>query len=145
MPGQTPNFTPLFGYTPILASVQLSGTNSSRDGLGTGTFFVVCSGNNFGTKIEYLTIRATGTTTTSVIRFFIDNTKVPSQYNTGIRLWNDIAVTAVTSSNTASSYSSELSRNDGRPILILSSGQYLTATAEKGYEGINIFAHGADF
>lgn len=61
--------------TPIVEYVQVSTANTARD--GTGTMGLLCSGpavaqgSGVGKRISKVFIKATGTTTTGMIRFFI--------------------------------------------------------------------------
>lgn len=146
-PNTTPNLQPLFGYIPLIAQNQITGTNPGHDFTfgGTGIMTTIASGNNFGTRIELINIIATGTTTAGMVRLFIDNSKTNGFYpNTGIRLWKETPITATVASSSAQAFTNELVRTDGRPLLILPSGIILSATAEKA-EGFNIICFGADF
>src|SRR2546425_1009338 len=108
MPASTPNVSPLFVYNPILAYNIISGSTSQHDYVTIPTGImptVIASGNSWGTRIEMIQIRATGTTTENVLRLWIDNSKATPVYpTTGIRLWNEVAITAVTASATAVGY-----------------------------------------
>lgn len=159
MPLSIPNASPLFTYTPVISHAFVSGVSNRRDyqgytGVDPGTFPAtgamwptpIMSGNNFGTRIEFISIRATGTTVAGVLRLWIDNSKgLPSYPYSGVRLWNEIAITAVTPSTTAVAYSTEIVRSDGRPVLILPSGVFLGGTVDTFASGVNVICHGGDF
>lgn len=141
-----PNNQPLFTYTPQIWQNIITGANSARDGtVNTGVWTQIASGANYGSRIEFISLRATGTTTIGVCRLFIDNSKaIPAYPNTGIRLWNEVLVSAVVPTASVAAFSSEISRTDGRATLILNSGVVLSATMEKS-ENMIVMAHGGDF
>ena len=145
------NQAPIFTLTPRIWSNTITQSNPSKSNLQgqTGVWTTIASGNNFGSRIEYVKIIATGTNVAGVVRLFIDDSKCsPNPYvNTGYALFAETATTAVTASATAAGYSTELVRTDGRPLLVLSSGVLLTATSEKDDPNGHylIQAHGGDF
>lgn len=81
------------------ASAQVSAANTNRD--GTGTVVTVMTGAASGTRIDDLTITATGTVTNGVVRLFIYD-------GTNTRLWKEILVTATTPSTTNAVWSTSL-------------------------------------
>lgn len=75
----------------------LSAANTNRD--GTGTVVVACTGAASGTKINEVVATATGTTTAGMIRLFLT-----VDGGTTWRLFDEIAVTAITPSGTVAAY-----------------------------------------
>lgn len=91
---------PAFASTPRTAVAQISSANTNRDGTGTiGTVFTAAAA---GSRIDDITITATGTTTAGVVRLFLHD-------GSNARLWKEILVTAVTPSTTVASWTAELS------------------------------------
>lgn len=130
------NTQPIFTLTPIIAVATVSAANTARD--GTGTIVAVSTGATNGTRLEFITIRATGTTTVGVIRLFIDP-------GTGTyHLWQEVLVTAITPSSSVASFTSEVVRADGLPLLVLPSSYVLGASTHNA-ENFRILAHGGSF
>jgi hypothetical protein len=75
------------------AMAVISSANTNRD--GTGSIVDVITGATNGTRIDDLSIVATGTTTSGIVRLFISD-------GTNTRLWKEISVTANTPSATNS-------------------------------------------
>lgn len=88
---------------PDIQHCAISTANANRD--GSGTLGTVCSGpsTNAGagvlTRIERVTVKATGTTTAGMIRFFVS-----TDAGTTKRFLTELAVTAVTPSASAVSF-----------------------------------------
>jgi len=122
---------PLFSQTPRLALVQVSTANTNRD--GTGTVVDVITGATNGTRIDRITIAATGTTTAGMIRLYLYD-------GTNTRLWQEAPVTAATPSGTVSVFRYVLSSQ----ALILPSGYKIRASTHNA-ETFNVFAEGGDF
>lgn len=150
-PNSTVNQAPLFTFTPVISSNNITVSNPSKSNINgqTGVFTTVASGNNFGTRIDYLRISNTGTNTAAVVRLFIDNSKtVPNFYsNTGIYLFQEVVTSAVTASATVAGYTNEVTRVDSRPIMTLPSGVLLVATASaQDPNGMYVIqAYGGDY
>ena len=106
------------------ASAQISTANTNRN--GTGTIVSVISGASSGTRVDDISIVATGTTTAGVVRLFISD-------GTNIRLWQEILVTAVTPSTTVQVWSYTLLNQ----ALLLKSGWSLQA-ATNNAETFNV-------
>ena len=104
-----------YAATPKTEVAQISTANTARD--GTGTVATVDTAGTNGSRIDDLTIIATGTTTAGLVRLFISN-------GTITRLWREIAVSAITPSATVSPFSSLL----GNLALVLQSGWSLRAS-----------------
>ena len=83
--------TAQYASTPVTEVAQISAANTSRD--GTGTIADVLTAGANGTRVDDISLVATGTTTAGVVRLFLND-------GTNIRLWKEILVTAVTPSTT---------------------------------------------
>jgi hypothetical protein len=113
-----------YAATPKSALAQLSAANTNRD--GTGTIVTVLTAGTSGTRIDDITITATGTTTAGVVRLFIHD-------GTTARLWREVLVSAITPSTTVSPFSATLT-NLG---LVLQTGFSLRASTNNA-ETFNI-------
>jgi len=88
--------TAQYASTVKSAIAQISTANTNRNGTGTiGTVFTAAAG---GSRIDDITIAATGTTTAGVVRLFIND-------GTTSYLWQEILVTAITPSTTVQVFS----------------------------------------
>ncbi len=126
-----------YASTPKCAMGQISTANTNRDGTGTiGTIFTAGSS---GSRIDYLDIKATGTTTAGMIRLFIHD-------GTNARLMTEIPVVAVTPSGTAPSWEAQFTGGSMGAILpiVLPTGYSLRASTHNA-ETFNIIAVGGDF
>ena len=83
--------TAQYAATPATAMAQISTANTARDGSGT-IVDVLTAGSN-GTRIDDITITASGTTTAGVVRLFLYD-------GTNTRLWKEILVTATHNAET---------------------------------------------
>jgi len=124
------NTTPIFALTPTLNLAQVTTANPNRD--GTGTIVDVVTGATEGTRVDKVYIRATGTTTTGMIRFFLYD-------GANTRLWKEVQVSAVTPSATVEAWNSSFATD-----LIVPTGNKLRASTEKS-ETFNIIAVGGSF
>lgn len=85
------NTTPIFTDTARADAIAIATANSARD--GTGTVGTVFAAGADGSRIDSVTVVATGTTTAGVVRLFIHN-------GTAYFLWKEILVSAITPSTT---------------------------------------------
>lgn len=123
-----PNFT----STPRIGLGQVSAANTARD--GTGTIETIFTAGTNGSRIDWIEITATGTTTTNVVRLFLND-------GTVTRLLDEILVTAITPSTSVEVFRQQLVYNNP---LVLPSGWSLRASTNNA-ETYNIFAFGGDF
>jgi hypothetical protein len=132
------NTNPIFGLTPnlgALATARISTANTNRD--GTGTLGTVLTGGTNGSRVDRIVITATATTTAGMVRLFISD-------GTNIRLWKEIAVSAITPSGTVAAFTSTISSPDSNPLLVLPVNYVLKAGTNNA-ESFDVIAHGADF
>ena len=129
--------TPSYVGTPKVGMAIVSIANANRD--GTGTIGTVFSAGTSGSRIDKIIIKATGTTTAGMVRLYIND-------GANSRLYDEVAVPAVTPSATAGTFQTTLASNQitfELPI-ILPNGYSLRASTEKA-ETFNVVAFGGDF
>ena len=85
-----------FASTPRTAHSLISAANTGRD--GAGTVVTVFTGAASGSRIDDISIVATGTVTAGVVRLFLHD-------GTNARLWKEIRVTATTPSTSQAVWS----------------------------------------
>jgi len=129
------NTSPIFTLVPVLTTAQVTAANTNRD--GTGTIVDIVTGATNGTRIEIITIEATGTTTAGMVRLYVHD-------GSNTRLWQEVAVTSATPSATVKAFTAELTRFDGRPLLVLPNTWKLRASTHNA-ETFNVIAQGGDF
>jgi hypothetical protein len=123
--------SPAYTAIPRTERAILSTANTNRDGTGT-TVNLFTAGTN-GSRVERITICATGTTTSGMIRFYIFD-------GTNTDLWREIPVTAISPNSTVPAYYMQLSGL----ALILSSGRSLRVSTNNA-ENFRVVAEGGDF
>lgn len=116
--------TAQYASTVQNASAQVSTANTNRN--GTGTIATVFTGATNGSRIDDISIVATGTTTAGVVRLFISD-------GTNVRLWQEILVSAITPSTTVQVWSYTLLNQ----ALLLENGWSLQASTNNA-ETFNI-------
>lgn len=129
-----PNTNPIFTLTPVIGVGQVSAANTNRD--GTGTIVSLITGGTDGTRIHRITVTAAVTTTAGMVRFYIDN-------GVNVRLWREVAVTAITVSATVKAFTETINLPD-EYALVLPSGYELQASTHNA-EAINIIVEGGDY
>jgi hypothetical protein len=133
----TANTSPIFTLTPVVGMAQIATANPNRD--GSGSLATVLTGGADGTRVQRVTVKATGTTTAGMVRLYIgDNAGTPN-----VRLWREILVTAITASATVAAFEYTLELLAER-AMILPSGYTLRASTEKA-EGFNVIAEGGHY
>jgi hypothetical protein len=127
------NTDPVFALKPLLAHCTVSEANANLDGTGTiVTLYTVPVG---GAKITKIWYKAKVTTTAGMIRLFVTDSA-----GANIRLFEEIAVLAITPSATVASGSNYVTYADFQ----LDEGQILSVSTEKA-EAINVFAMIGEF
>lgn len=122
---------PQFAATPGLKHGQVSTANSNRD--GTGTIATILTAGSNGTKIEEVTVIATGTTTAGMVRLYLHD-------GTNARLFDEFAISAVTPSGTVAAWRQTRTYAN----LVLPSGWSLRASTHNG-ETFNVECFAGDF
>lgn len=124
--------TAQYASTVQTAQAQISTANTNRN--GTGTIGTVITGATNGTRVDDISIVATGTTTAGVIRLFISD-------GSNVRLWQEILVSAITPSTTVQVWSYTLLNQ----ALLLKSGWSLQAATNNAETFNVIVTRAGDF
>lgn len=88
-----------YASAPRAASAVLSAANTARD--GTGTIVTVLTAGANGSRIDDITVVATGTVTAGVVRLFLHD-------GTNARLLREVMVTATTPSTSVETFTVRL-------------------------------------
>lgn len=92
---------------PILDFVQISTANTNRDGTGTigtvATGPATAAGNGVGKRINRVRIKAAGTTTAGMIRFYVSN-----DGGTTKRMITEVPVSAITVGASTAAFEAEV-------------------------------------
>jgi hypothetical protein len=123
--------SPAYTATPRTERAEISIANTNRD--GTGTIVNLFTAGTGGSRLERITICATGTTTDGMIRFYLFD-------GTNTDLWLEVSVTAITPSTTVKSFYSQL----GSLSFILSNSKSIRVSTNNA-ESFRIIAEGGDF
>jgi hypothetical protein len=126
-----------YAATPKVGIGVISTANTARD--GTGTIGTVFTAGASGSRIDAISIKATGTTTAGMIRLFIHD-------GTNARLLTEVPVVALTPSGTVPAWEAQLNTNSLSQVLpiILPTGYSLRASTNNA-ETFNVIAIGGDF
>ena len=117
--------TAQYAATPRTAVGQVTTANTNRN--GTGTIATIFTGGSSGSRIDDISIVATGTTTAGVVRLFLND-------GTTSYLWQEILVTAITPSTTVQVFSFTLLNQ----ALILASSSWSLRASTNNSETFNI-------
>lgn len=123
---------PQFIATPVIGIGQISAANTNRD--GTGTLVTVLTGATNGTVIEKIEAKATGTTTSGIVRLFIYD-------GTNTRLWQEILVSAITPSGTVDTWQGSIVLSN--PFVLPANYQIRASTHNA--ETFNMFVFGGSY
>lgn len=108
---------------------QVSTANTGRDGSGTLATIFTAASDNAGSRVDRISIHATGTTTSGMIRLFISNSG-----GTSTRLIQEIPVSPNTPSATIPAWSAQVNFDGG---LVLENGASLKASTNNA-EAFNV-------
>ena len=114
-----------YAATARTAVGQVTTANTNRN--GTGTIATIFTGGTNGSRIDDISIVATGTTTAGVVRLFLND-------GTTSYLWQEILVTAITPSTTVQVFSFALLNQ----ALILASSSWSLRASTNNSETFNI-------
>lgn len=120
---------PQFAATPQIGIGQVSVANPNRD--GTGTMVVVMTAASTGSRIDYVEIKALGSTTSGMVRLFLHD-------GAAARLLTEIEVPVVVAGPTQKTFEKLVELAGG---LTVPSGYSLRASTEVS-EAFNVFAFG---
>jgi hypothetical protein len=124
--------SPAYTATPRTERAAISAANTNRDGTGTIVNLFTAGAN--GSRVERITICATGTTTAGMIRFYLYD-------GTNTDLWREIPVTAITPSATVAAFYFQLG---GLGFILNSSTKSLRVSTHNA-ESFRVIAEGGDF
>lgn len=122
---------PQFAATPGLEHGQVSTANTNRD--GTGTIATILTAGANGTKIEEVTVIATGATTAGMVRLYLHD-------GTNARLFDEFGVPAVTPSASVACWRQTRTYTN----LVLPTGWSLRASTHNA-ETFNVECFAGDF
>jgi hypothetical protein len=114
-----------YAATPRTAVGQVTTANTNRN--GTGTIATIFTGGSSGSRIDDISIVATGTTTAGVVRLFLND-------GTTSYLWQEILVSAITPSTTVQVFSYTLLNQ----AIILASSSWSLRASTNNSETFNI-------
>lgn len=122
--------SPAYAATPQCGIAQISTANTNRD--GTGTIGTVFTAGSSGSRIDLVSIKATGTTTAGMVRLFIHDGATS-------QLLTEIEVLAITPSSTVAAFESGVTLEIAIPT------GYSLRAATNNAETFNVLAFGGDF
>jgi hypothetical protein len=130
--------TAQYASTPKVGSANLTTADTSLT--APTTVGTVVSAGSSGTRIDYIEVMGVATTVASLVNLFIYD-------GTNYILWQQVPVTAVTTSTTTPSYVANLSSNSNSNVmpLTLPTGYSLRATTTVTQTGVRVIAYGGDF
>lgn len=133
---------PQFVSSPIIGLLKLTAANTARD--GTGTLEPLLTGSTNGTRVDRVTFISSQSAATAnsamVGRIFISDTG-----GTNFKLYQEVALAAVTASNTAIGQRQQMNFLGG---LILKSGMVLSCSKSinaGGQDWFDVIAEGGHF
>lgn len=118
--------TAQYAATPRTAVGQVSTANTNRD--GTGTLATIFTGGTNGSRIDDISIVATGTTTAGVVRLFLHD-------GSNARLLQEIIVPAITPSTSVPVFSAQLLNQ----AIVLASSSWSLRASTNAAETFNVF------
>ena len=127
---------PAYASTPKHWLGQVSAANTNRD--GTGTIVTLGTAPAAGTRIDGVIFQATGTTTSGMLRLYVNDA-------TNTRLILEIPVLAITPSGTVPAWAAAVNYNTMSNLfpMVLPSGYSLRASTHNA-ETFNVDAVGGD-
>ena len=127
-----------YAATPVVGSALLTTADTSLT--APTTVGTVLTAGASGTRIDYIDIQGVATTTAAIVNLFIFD-------GTNYFLWQQVPVTAITSSTTVPAYNATLSSNVQANVmpLTLPTGYSLRATVSVTQSGIRVTAYGGNF
>jgi hypothetical protein len=136
----TPNASPNFSGPPRMGVASISAANTNRDGTGTiVTVLASVAGGadvSGGTRIDFVDIKATGTTTAGMIRLYVSTDTGASW-----KLIREIVVNAITPSASLAAFETQLELSRDLPA---GTANLLGASTHNA-EAFNVTAWGGDY
>jgi len=130
------NTSPIFALTPKLALGRITATTTDKTGATTTNLITLYTAATNGTKVTQIGFKFVGTSTAGTFLIFISDTD-----GTTLRLFDELLMSAVTSSTTAITHRQVISYSD----LQLASGQKIIVGATTANTNIDVFAQIGDF
>ena len=130
------NTTPIFALTPKMAVERITVATTDKTGATTANLKTLVTAAADGTKVTQIGFNFVGTSTAGTFLIFISDTD-----GTTLRLFDEILITAVTSSTTALTARQVNFYSD----LQLRSGQKILVGATTANTNIDVFAQIGDF
>jgi hypothetical protein len=127
-----------YAATPKFGSAVLTTADTSLT--APTTVGTILSAGASGTRIDYIDVQGVATTVAGIVNLFVFD-------GTSYILWNQVPVSAITSSTTSPAFSATLSSNTNANIMPLNlpTGYSLRATTTTAQTGIRVTAYGGDF
>lgn len=94
-----PNSSPIFALTPYCPPVAVTGTTTDRTGATATNLLTLYTGGTNGSKITQIICKIAGTSVASSVLIFITD-----KNGANLSLFDEIAVSAITASNTVASF-----------------------------------------
>jgi len=112
------NTTPIFALTPKMAVGRITTATTDKSGLTTTNLITLHTAATDGTKVSQIGFKFVGTSTAGTFMIFISDTN-----GTTLRLFDEILISAVTSSNTALTargfnFYSDLQLQSGQKVIV---------------------------
>lgn len=130
------NTSPIFALTPQLDLARITAATTDKTGATTTNLQTLVIAAADGTKVTQIGFKFVGTSTAGTFLIFISDTD-----GTTLRLFDEILMSAVTSSTTAITHRQVISYSD----LQLKSGQRILVGATTVNTNIDAFAQIGDF
>lgn len=127
-----------YAATPVLGSANLTTADTSLT--APTTVSTILTAGASGTRIDYIEIMGVATTVASLINLFVYD-------GTNYILWQQVPVSAVTTSTTTPSFTANLSSNVNSNVMPLTipTGYSLRATTTVTQTGVRVIAYGGNF
>ena len=127
-----------YASTPVFGAALLTTADTSLT--APTTIGTVITAGASGTRIDFIEIQGVATTVAGIVNLFIYN-------GTTYHLWQQIPIIAVTSSTTATAFSTVTSTNNTPNVMpmIIPTGYTLRATTTIAQTGVKVIAYGGNF
>lgn len=110
-----PNTQPIFPVAQKVSWGTVSAANTAKD--GSGTVVTVATGGTNGTRLDMIKVRALGTNTATVMRFYVNNGQ-PNSTPTNNSLVHEITLAATTLNEAAAFTDNDITITRGADMLI---------------------------
>lgn len=130
--------TAQYATTPVFGAALLTTADTSLT--APTTIGTILTAGASGTRIDFIEVIGVATTVAGIVNLFIYD-------GTTYHLWQQIPVIPVTSSTTATSFSSVTATNNSPNVMpmIIPTGYSLRATTTIAQTGVKVIAYGGNF